>query len=189
MSGGELRRIQLAKCIYEKASFLILDEPTNHLDLPSREAVEEALIDYEGTVFVVSHDRYFLDRIAERIFAIEDVQLTCYEGNFTSYWRESGLKRIRSDGRVQNRGKEHKKAFSETRNNRPGVEERNRQKETVSLEKRIESAETERKVLEKGINAAFVGGRSAEGRSLTVKLEKLNRLIENLYNDWEGLES
>ncbi len=189
LSGGELRRVQLAKCIYEKASFLILDEPTNHLDLPSREAVEEALIDYEGTVFVVSHDRYFLDRIAERIFSIEEKQLTCYEGNFTSYWREKGPQTTRSDGRIQSREKEHKKAFNGTRNTRPGTDERFRRKEAASLEKRIESAESERRLAEKDIQAAFRGGRISEGRRLTVKLEKLNRLVEKLYVDWENLES
>ena len=189
LSGGELRRVQLAKCIYEKASFLILDEPTNHLDLPSREAVEEALIDYEGTVFVVSHDRYFLDRIAERIFSIEEMKLACYEGNFTHYWRESGLKKTRSDGRIQSREKEHKKAFTGSRNNRSGVDVRSRKKEAALLEKRIESSENERRVFEKDINAAFVEGRIGEGRRLTVKLEKLNRLVEKLYIDWEVLES
>jgi ATP-binding cassette, subfamily F, member 3 len=189
LSGGELRRVQLAKCIYERASFLILDEPTNHLDLPSREAVEEALIDYEGTVFVVSHDRYFLDRIAERIFSIEEMKLTCYEGNFTHFWKESGLRKTRSDGRIQNRDKEHKKAFSGSSNTRPGIDERSRQKEAALLEKRIEGAETERRVLERDINAAFVESQISEGRRLAVKLEKLNRLIEKLYNEWESLES
>ena len=117
------------------------------------------------------------------------MKLTCYEGNFTHYWKESGLRKSRSDGRVQSRGKEHKKAFTGSRSSRPGGDERSRQKEAALLEKRIESSENERRVLEKDINAAFVEGRISEGRKLTVKLEKLNRLVEKLYIDWEVLES
>jgi ATP-binding cassette subfamily F protein 3 len=87
-SGGEQSRLALAKLIVTTPNFLVLDEPTNHLDILSREALEEALIDYEGTVLCVSHDRYFLDRFAERIFSIDKNTVTPYLGNYSDYIRK-----------------------------------------------------------------------------------------------------
>ena len=72
LSGGEKGRLALAKLIYSNVNVLALDEPTNHLDIPSREALEEALQTYQGTILTVSHDRYFLDQIATQIFSFEE---------------------------------------------------------------------------------------------------------------------
>lgn len=92
LSGGERSRLQLAKLMLSGANFLLLDEPTNNLDLPSCEVLEEALDDFEGTVLVVSHDRYFLDRVVDRIVELEDCALTEYLGDYTFY-RQEKLKR------------------------------------------------------------------------------------------------
>ncbi|MBS1252030.1 MAG: Energy-dependent translational throttle protein EttA [Anaerolineales bacterium] len=87
LSGGEKSRLQMAKLMLEEANFLLLDEPTNNLDIPSCEVLEDTLEDYAGTVFVVSHDRYFLDRIVDRIIELEDGRVTEYLGNYTDYVR------------------------------------------------------------------------------------------------------
>src|SRR6267143_905624 len=86
LSGGEKGRLALAKLIYSRVNVLVLDEPTNHLDIPSREALEEALAAYEGTIVTVSHDRYFLDRVATQILSLNGEGLAeHYDGDYTEY--------------------------------------------------------------------------------------------------------
>ena len=86
LSGGEKGRLALAKLIYSRVNVLVLDEPTNHLDIPSREALEEALSAYEGTIVTISHDRYFLDRVATQILALDGFgSAEHYEGDYTEY--------------------------------------------------------------------------------------------------------
>ncbi len=85
LSGGERSRLQLALVVLSSANFLLLDEPTNNLDIASAEVLEQALEDFEGTVLVISHDRYFLDRTVERLLVIEDGQLVEYQGGYSDY--------------------------------------------------------------------------------------------------------
>jgi len=85
LSGGEKSRVQLARLMIGGANCLLLDEPTNNLDIPSAEVLEQALEEFPGTVVVVSHDRYLLDRVADRIFAVEDGELRVYEGGYSAY--------------------------------------------------------------------------------------------------------
>jgi ATP-binding cassette subfamily F protein 3 len=89
LSGGEKGRLALAKLIYSRKNVLILDEPTNHLDIPSREALEAALDEYDGTIITVSHDRFFLDKIATQILSFEESGVDVFNGNYTEYhdWR------------------------------------------------------------------------------------------------------
>ena len=86
LSGGEKGRLALAKLIYSRVNVLVLDEPTNHLDIPSREALEEALDAYQGTIITISHDRYFLDRVATQILALDgEGNAEHYDGDYTEY--------------------------------------------------------------------------------------------------------
>lgn len=85
LSGGEKGRVALLKLMLSGANFLILDEPTNHLDINSKEILEDALLDYEGTIFYVSHDRYFINRTATRILELENGQINEYLGDYTYY--------------------------------------------------------------------------------------------------------
>jgi len=85
LSGGERSRLQLALVVLSGANFLLLDEPTNNLDIASAEVLEQALEDFEGTVLVISHDRYFLDRTMQRLLVIEDGRLEGYVGGYSDY--------------------------------------------------------------------------------------------------------
>jgi len=87
LSGGEKTKLCLARLLYRPANFIILDEPTNHLDIDAREALESALLEYEGTCLIVSHDRYFLDRVVNRVVHINNGRVRSYPGNY-SYFRE-----------------------------------------------------------------------------------------------------
>ncbi|MBL8099386.1 MAG: ABC-F family ATP-binding cassette domain-containing protein, partial [Anaerolineales bacterium] len=90
LSGGERSRLQLALLVLSGANFLLLDEPTNNLDIASAEVLEQALEDFVGTVLVISHDRYFLDRTVERLLAIENNQLIEYQGGYSDYLEKKG---------------------------------------------------------------------------------------------------
>src|SRR5216684_4389747 len=95
LSGGEKGRLSLAKLIYSRVNVLVLDEPTNHLDIPSREALEEALDAYEGTIITISHDRFFLDRVATQILALDGAgNVEHYNGDYTEFhdWKAARVK-------------------------------------------------------------------------------------------------
>ncbi|MBC8074775.1 MAG: ABC-F family ATP-binding cassette domain-containing protein, partial [Chloroflexales bacterium] len=85
LSGGEKSRVQLARMMLTGANCLLLDEPTNNLDIPSAEVLEQALDEFAGTVVVVSHDRYFLDRVVDRVFELRDGELQVYDGGYSYY--------------------------------------------------------------------------------------------------------
>ena len=85
LSGGQKSRVALAKLMLTKANLLVLDEPTNHLDIPACEMLEQALVDYPGTLLIVSHDRYFLDRVIDRLLILRDGTCTSHAGNYSDY--------------------------------------------------------------------------------------------------------
>lgn len=184
LSGGESRRVQLARCMYEKATFLILDEPTNHLDLAAREAVEEALLEYRGTLLVVSHDRYFLDRIAERILAVEDQAVTDFSGSFTAYWADKGCKR--GSGRIQTRAQERAQKRAQNRSQMPGSAPESPEA-LARIEADIDEREQARNRLEKEAKEAFARGALEECRKCQGELAVLNRRIDELYRQWDSL--
>jgi ATP-binding cassette subfamily F protein 3 len=95
LSGGEKGRLALAKLIYSRVNVLVLDEPTNHLDIPSREALEESLDAYDGTIITISHDRYFLDRVATQILALDgEGHAEHYDGDYTEYHDWKAARRV-----------------------------------------------------------------------------------------------
>ena len=175
LSGGERNRLQLAALMKLKPNFLILDEPTNHLDIPAREAIEDALADYEGSILVVSHDRYFLDKVVDRVIELEDRDLVSFEGNFSEFWQARYKSAPTETGRVATRGADRKRARVERAEQRADV---------ASLERRIEEAEEEKLDLEQRIGQAFEGRENREGRRLNRQLVRVRALLVDLYDKW-----
>jgi ATPase subunit of ABC transporter with duplicated ATPase domains len=90
LSGGERSRFQLAKLVLEQPNLLLLDEPTNNLDIASIEVLEQTLDEFVGTVLVISHDRYFLDKVVDRVIELRDGRLQQFDGGYTDYLDASG---------------------------------------------------------------------------------------------------
>ena len=85
LSGGEKARCMLSKMMLEQPNFLILDEPTNHIDIDTKEILEEALISFDGTILMISHDRYFINKVCNQIIEIKDKKINKYLGNYDEY--------------------------------------------------------------------------------------------------------
>jgi ATP-binding cassette subfamily F protein 3 len=171
----------MARLIYLKTNFLILDEPTNHLDILSSEAVEEALADFEGTLLVVSHDRYFLEKTVNRIIEVKEKKLVSFEGSFSAWWSAANPIKPKSDGRITTRGSQRKKN-QQTDPHSIGA------KEIKNIEERINSMENEKSDLERTINDAFSKSDHKRGRDLSANLEKVNKQLEKLYSQWEKMD-
>lgn len=138
LSGGEKTRVLLAKLLLSKPTLLMLDEPTNHLDSESVEWLEGFLRGYEGTVMIISHDRYFLDQSVNRIFEISNKRLTAYNGNYTSYIKQSKIQREIDLKRYENQQRELKKQYE-------SVE----RLKSYGREKHLKRARSKEKMLEK----------------------------------------
>ena len=135
LSGGERSRLSLAKLISGGANTLLLDEPTNHLDIPSREALESALLEFPGTLFVISHDRYFLDKICDRLLNVEDGRATLFDGTYSEWADERAL--ARSEAR------ERDKAEREAAKREPTPAVKNPTKRSERASRAIEKLEAE----------------------------------------------
>ena len=172
LSGGEKSRVQLAKLMVSDANLLLLDEPTNHLDIHSRERVEEALEAFEGTILVISHDRYFLDRIVDRIVEIRPPRLVEYPGNFSYFWEKKGAE-LRDLRQARRRppvaGRREKPA------------ERPAPAESERTEKKIEELEAEKLRLEGMLAVAYRARDFKRGEKVTQRLRRVEAQIERLY--------
>ncbi len=180
LSGGELNRLQLARASAVKANFLVLDEPTNHLDIPTREAVEDALADFEGTVLVVSHDRYFLDKIAERVVFIDDRKFVEYEGNFGEYWRDIGSRQ--AAGGSQKAKLEDRSRYVKGKALDPEIKS-----SLHALEEKINEMERGKEAYEKKMERAFDARDYELARDLAKKLEEHNKRLGDLWGKLDKL--
>ncbi len=175
LSGGERNRLQIAQLIVKKPNFLILDEPTNHLDIQTCEAIEEALEEYQGTLLVVSHDRYFLDKLVDRVLEVKDQNLVSFEGNFSNFWLQRQSKSKRAVGRVSKRRKQRENTYKNEK----------KAKVVQDLEQRLEKLEAEKVILESKISEAFTQGNHQEGRRLANQLDTLQGQLDDAYRQWE----
>ena len=142
LSGGERGRLSLLKLMLSNANFLLLDEPTNHLDMDSRQVLEEALIDFPGTVLFVSHDRYFINRVANRILTMEQQSMESYEGNWNDYLYHLSLQR---------KAEEDSNKESKTQRAKRFQEEREKTRQLQQLRACVEELEAEIEAIEENI--------------------------------------
>jgi ATP-binding cassette subfamily F protein 3 len=180
LSGGERNRLQLAKVLNKNPNFLILDEPTNHLDIAAREAIEDVLTDYKGTILVVSHDRYFLDKVAGRVVELRDRTLVSHIGSFSEFWAQhKASQRGPSQGRATTRSRQRE------RPRRVNPQAAELAKEPSVLDLKITELESEKMQLEKRVAEAFSGGDHREGARVANALERKSAELDRLYVQWE----
>ncbi len=188
LSGGEQSRLRLCMLMDEKINLLILDEPTNHLDIQSREWIEEAVEEYEGNLLFVSHDRYFIDRFASRIWMLEDGHITDFRGNYQEYQaaRARGAAgKSASDVQVSVEKAPEPKEKKE-KPKRPGGT-KNLEKEVTAAERAVAKAEEQMYDLEQQIQEAAADYLKLQ--ELYEQREALEEEILKLYGTWENLSA
>ncbi|HXD34010.1 MAG TPA: ABC-F family ATP-binding cassette domain-containing protein [Pyrinomonadaceae bacterium] len=214
LSGGEKGRLALAKLIYSRVNVLVLDEPTNHLDIPSREALEEALDAYEGTIITISHDRYFLDRVATHILALDgNGNAEHYDGDYTEYhdWKAKLLRgeisptpkqtkvvENMTDFQWQNEvlepEPEPKQASKRTQSSKPakpGVKVIKKKKASARSPEQIESevavAEQQLREISESMSQPEVARNPQRLQELNKSYEEIDARLRDLYAEWEQL--
>ncbi len=175
LSGGEKSRLKLCLMMQKNINFLLLDEPTNHLDIASREWIETALADFEGTMLFVSHDRYFLNKFTEKVWNMENGTITPYDCGFEAY-----LVAVRQD----------KAAETAPKKSSPQPTIKNREKATsskakeISIEQQILEAEAELGKIDAAIEADLTRADFSKMNELLAKKQQLAQHVDALYNEW-----
>lgn len=192
LSGGEKSRLRLCSLTFEKVNFMILDEPTNHLDIDSREVLEETLSAFEGTLLFVSHDRYFINKVAGKIMSFENNRLITYPGDYT-YYQEELQKAEKckdlSNEKIRVLSSEKKPSIGMVMNQDTRTESRSRKlntKKSEILENEIEAIEAALKALEQEINDNSTN--FAYLQELFLKKETLEEELNCAYDKWENCQ-
>ncbi|MVP01439.1 ABC-F family ATP-binding cassette domain-containing protein [Paenibacillus lutrae] len=197
LSGGEKARVALAKLMLLNANMLILDEPTNHLDLYSKEVLESALLDYEGTLLFISHDRYFLNKMAESMLELEPGGVTHYLGNYDDYTEKKAelaeieAERLRQlttrEGKPSASSAAEKPAAGYEADKQARREERNRQRRVEQLEQDIARLEGEITVLEEQLADPDVYNDYVLVQEKNTLIEQTRDELQQCYDEWESL--
>lgn len=178
LSGGERAKLGLAMIMAKDNNLLLLDEPTNHLDLPSREALEEALKRYTGTLLFVSHDRYFVNSLASKIAVLENSAVNCYEGNYDSYISRKQCETPKPQ-------QINKSANSNYRNARQRAEQTNRAKKLKEIELAITELESEIDRLNAQTADPDIAGDYTKLAPVLERLNSANAELEQKIQEWE----
>ena len=181
LSGGEQSRLRLCMLMDEKINLLILDEPTNHLDIQSREWIEEAVEEYEGNLLFVSHDRYFIDRFATRVWVLEDGQVTDFRGSYGEYRAARERKQAQAVPAPAAAPAEKKE-----KPRRPGGT-KNLEKEVAAAERAV--AKAEEQMYELGLQIEEAASDYLKLQELYEQREALEEEILKLYGTWERLSA
>ena len=188
LSGGEKCRINLLKLMLSKSNLLLLDVPTNHLDIMSREALEDAILNYDGTLIVISHDRYFLNKVINRIIELKEDETTEYLGNYSYYVEKKenpnryDILDTSSSGKTKTQNKEEKKKLKELEK-----EKRAKSAKIKKLEDTITKAEEKLLELQELQCKEEIYSNPQESERVNKEIKNLEEEIENLYSQWEEL--
>ncbi len=194
LSGGEKARVSLAKILLSPVNFLIMDEPTNHLDMASRDALEQALSEYDGTLLIISHDRYFLDKLVHRVIEITDGTLKQYEGNYTDYLARRAEEIAATQPQPQptkrvvvpvgRKTKEQRRREAEAR--QAVSKDRNRlTRQIESLEQKIAALEARKAEIEKLMADPATYRDTALATSLPYEYSRIKDELSSCYEQWE----
>lgn len=184
LSGGELARVELTKLLLQSVNFLIMDEPTNHLDIASREALESALYDYDGTMLMVSHDRYFINKLADKIIYLTKDGIKVYDGNYDDYLegKEALLSAVKPEERKEERGLDYKERKRIEAEKRKTLNRHHRVEELIeSTEQKI----NELKILYSNPEIASDYTRLGE---ISSDIDSLTNELDSLMAEWEELQ-
>lgn len=188
LSGGERARLMLAKVLKRGGNVIVLDEPTNDLDLQSLRILEEALSDFDGTVIVVSHDRYFLDRVCDQIIAFEEAGVHVQQGNYSYYLEKRRERELRE--KAWSTAEPVKTAAASGSKPKPRKLSFKEARELETIEADILAAEEKVQSLDGTLNdPGFYINRSAEAPALMAELEAAKAEVTRLYARWEELEA
>jgi ATP-binding cassette subfamily F protein 3 len=197
LSGGEKSRLVLAKMLARPASFLLLDEPTNHLDLAARDVVEAALAAFPGTLCFISHDRYFINRVATRVIEVQPGGLVAdYPGDYDYYlWKKAQAAEAEAapgaDGETQEATSDRNAARDRDREARKVAqrESSRRAKEAARLENEIHAAETRMKEIDALLCDPGIHADGGKVRALSQERRDLEARLPQLFDQWEAAAS
>jgi ATP-binding cassette subfamily F protein 3 len=184
LSGGERSRLALARLVALEANVLVLDEPTNHLDLWACEALEQALLEFEGTVIVVSHDRYFLNRVVDLLIVLEGVRAQVIHGNYDTYER---MRALQAETEPAAKAKEEMKPAGNNRTatRPPRRKRRFPYRKVEDLEADIAAGETRLRELEKLLASPELYRDGDKVKETTRAFEEIKAQLQPLYEHWE----
>ena len=189
LSGGERARVAILKLILSNANLLLLDEPTNHLDIDSKEVLEEALSSYTGTIFTISHDRYFLNTVVDKILVLDENGITEYLGNYDYYIFKK--RQIKDINLIQEEDKEEKTKTQIKEEKRKEREQREAEKKNrvkrQNIEKEIEDTESKIEELDILLCQEEVYSNPEKAKEVSQEKTKLENNLEALYENWEQL--
>ncbi len=182
LSGGERARLELLKLMLSKSNFLLLDEPTNHLDIESKEVLENAIVDYSGTVLIISHDRYFLNKVVNKIWYLEDGKITEFYGNY-DYFLEKLNEKNEAEEKIISKTeieKEKKKKKEKEK------EERAKKQKLKEIENKIFEIEEKIEICNKDIQNPEIFNDKDKFLQIGEDLSRLIKEKEKLYLEWEN---
>ena len=187
LSGGERARVAILKLILSQSNFLLLDEPTNHLDIDSKEVLEEALVNYTGTIFTISHDRYFLNKVVDKILVLGENGVTEYLGNYDYYIeKKRQLSEMNKEENTETKTKTQLKEEKRKEKEQREIERRSKNK-IKKLEDDIEQTEKKIAGLDMMLCQEEIYSNPEKSKEVNLEKAELENKLSSLYEKWEQI--